>query len=71
MRVINEDGDEDEGEGGDREGDGEGDEDGDEEFGINDDQRFLRALPDLKSEFRFPLLSGCISIWNLCEYKSF
>jgi hypothetical protein len=69
MRVVNEDGDEDE-EGG---GDGEGDEDGDDddEFGINDDQRFLRALPDLKSEFRIPLLSGCILIWILHEYKSF
>jgi hypothetical protein len=70
MRVINEDGDEDEDEGG---GDGEGDEYGndDDEFGINDDQRFLRALPDLKPEFRIPLLSGCILIWILYEYKSF
>lgn len=68
MRVINEDGDEDEGG-----GDGEGDENGDDndEFGINDDQRLLRALPDLKSEFRIPLLSGCILIWILYEYKSF
>ena len=66
MRVINEDGDENDE---DDEGGGDGD-DGDE-FGINDDQMFLRALPDLKSEFRIPLLSGCILIWILCEYKSF
>jgi len=59
MRVINED--EDEGGGMERDEDG-GD---DDEFGINDDQRFLRALPDLKSEFRIPLLSGCILIWIL------
>lgn len=69
MRVINEDGDEDEEGGGDGEGDEDGD--GDDEFGINDDQRLLRALPDLKSEFRIPLLSGCILIWILYEYKSF
>ena len=75
MRVINEDGDEDEDEGGD--GEGEGDEDGDDdgddddEFRINDGQGFLRTLPDLKPEFRIPLLSGCILIWILCEYKSF
>ena len=69
VRVVNEDGNEDEDEG----GDGEGDEDGGHggEFGIDDDQRFLRALPDLKSEFRIPLLSGCILIWILYEYKSF
>jgi hypothetical protein len=62
MRVINEDGDEDE---------GGVDGDDDNEFGINDDQRFLRALPDLKSEFRIPLLSGCILIWILYEHRSF
>ena len=66
MRVINEDGDEDDE---DDEGGGDGDDDG--EFGTNDDQRFLRALPDLKSEFRIPLLSGCILIWILYEYKGF
>ena len=75
MRVIDEGGDEDEDEGGDEDedegGDGEGDEDGDDEFGINDGQGFLRALPDLKSEFRTPLLTGCILVWILCEHKSF
>ena len=69
MRVINEDGNEDEDEGGNGEGDEDGDDDG--EFGINDDQRFLRALPDLKSDFPISLLSGCILLWILCEYKSF
>ena len=69
MRVINEDGNEDEDEGGNGEGDEDGDDDG--EFGINDDQRFLRALSDLKSEFRIPLLSACILIWVLCEYRRY
>lgn len=63
IRVINEDGDEDEDEGGGMERDEDGGDD--DEFGINDDQRFLRALPNLKSEFRIPLLSGCILIWIL------
>ena len=71
MRVINEGGDEDGDEGGDGEGDEDEDGDDDDEFRINDGQGFLRTLPDLEPEFRIPLLSRCILIWILCEYKSF